>query len=180
MWSRNCVNLYYSLSFLPLLIFPCTIKSRSSLLAPSHPGGPGKRAVKRLWCGCGIFLLVFSFVSRFISVYFKVCVFVYPVGHVHWVMQYWWTGKTPNAISCWVTSTVVQVFSSYLCSGMQYLPVLLYRYAMKCLDKKRIKLKGGETLALNERIMLSLVSTEVTRLKCTLFYSLLFVSMLFW
>jgi len=33
---------------------------------------------------------------------------------------------------------------------------------MKCLDKKRIKLKGGETLALNERIMLSLVSTEVS------------------
>jgi len=27
---------------LPLLIFPCTIKSRSSLLAPAHPGGPGK------------------------------------------------------------------------------------------------------------------------------------------
>jgi len=45
---------------LPLLIFPCTIKSRSSLLAPAHPGGPGKRAVKRLWCGgcggCHIFL----------------------------------------------------------------------------------------------------------------------------
>ena len=36
---------------LPLLIFHCTIKSRSSLLAPAHPGGPGKRAVKRLWCG---------------------------------------------------------------------------------------------------------------------------------
>jgi len=35
--------------FLPLLIFPCTIKSRSSLLAPAHPGGPGKRAVKWLW-----------------------------------------------------------------------------------------------------------------------------------
>jgi len=35
---------------LPLLIFPCTVKSRSSLLAPTHPGGPGKRAVKRLWC----------------------------------------------------------------------------------------------------------------------------------
>jgi len=41
---------------LPLLIFPCTIKSRSSLLAPAHPGGPGKRAVKRLWCDgrCGL------------------------------------------------------------------------------------------------------------------------------
>ena len=25
---------------------PCTIKSRSSLLAPAHPGGPGKGAVK--------------------------------------------------------------------------------------------------------------------------------------
>ena len=36
---------------LPLLIFPCTIKSRSSLLALAHPGGPGKRAVKWLWCG---------------------------------------------------------------------------------------------------------------------------------
>ena len=34
---------------LPLFIFPCTMKSRSSLLAPAHPGGPGKRAVKRLW-----------------------------------------------------------------------------------------------------------------------------------
>jgi len=29
---------------------PCTIKSRSFLLAPAHPGGPGKRAVKWLWC----------------------------------------------------------------------------------------------------------------------------------
>jgi len=27
---------------LPLLIFPCTIKSTSSLLAPAHPGGPRK------------------------------------------------------------------------------------------------------------------------------------------
>jgi len=39
---------------LPLLIFPRTMKSRSSLLVPAHPGGPGKRAVKRLWwwwCG---------------------------------------------------------------------------------------------------------------------------------
>jgi len=38
------------------------------------------------------------------------------------------------------------------------------RYAMKCLDKKRIKMKGGETLALNERIMLSLVSHGVIKL----------------
>jgi len=34
---------------LPLLIIPCTIKSRSFLVAPAHPVGPGKRAVKRLW-----------------------------------------------------------------------------------------------------------------------------------
>jgi len=34
---------------LRLLIFTCTIKSRSSLLALAHPGGPGKRAVKWLW-----------------------------------------------------------------------------------------------------------------------------------
>ena len=36
---------------LPLLIFSCTIKSRSSLLALAHLGGPGKRAIKWLWCG---------------------------------------------------------------------------------------------------------------------------------
>lgn len=39
-------------------------------------------------------------------------------------------------------------------------------YAMKCLDKKRIKMKQGETLALNERIMLSLVSTGVSKFSC--------------
>ena len=42
---------------LPLLIFPCTIKSRSSLLALAHPGGPRKRAVKELWCGGGTLVL---------------------------------------------------------------------------------------------------------------------------
>ena len=33
---------------LPLLIFPFTVKSKSSVLALAHPIGPGKRAVKRL------------------------------------------------------------------------------------------------------------------------------------
>jgi len=32
--------------YLPLLIFRCTIKSRSSLLAPAHPGGPRKKGHK--------------------------------------------------------------------------------------------------------------------------------------
>jgi len=36
-----------------VLIFPCTMKSRSSLLALADLGGPGKRAVKRLWW-CGV------------------------------------------------------------------------------------------------------------------------------
>jgi len=40
---------------LPLLIFPCTMKSRSSFLAPAHPGGSGKRAVKGL---CGVVVSV--------------------------------------------------------------------------------------------------------------------------
>jgi len=35
--------------YLPLLIFRSTIKFKSSLLAPAHPGGPGEKAVKRLW-----------------------------------------------------------------------------------------------------------------------------------
>jgi len=56
-------NLYssYSFSALTLLVGQqegylackkCKKKSRSSILAPAHPGGSGKRAVKRLWwCG---------------------------------------------------------------------------------------------------------------------------------
>jgi len=38
--------------YLPLLIFPCTIKSRSSLLAPAHPGGPGKKGRKTVVSVC--------------------------------------------------------------------------------------------------------------------------------
>jgi len=35
---------------LPVVILRSTIRSRRSfLLAPAHPDGPGKRAVKRLW-----------------------------------------------------------------------------------------------------------------------------------
>jgi len=41
---------------LPLLIFPCTIKSRSSLLAPAHPVDPGKMVV----CVCSIFFFFLS------------------------------------------------------------------------------------------------------------------------
>ena len=33
---------------------PLHHKSRCSLLAPAHPGGPGKRAVKRLWLWCDV------------------------------------------------------------------------------------------------------------------------------
>jgi len=39
-----------------LLICPCTIKSRSSLLAQARLRGPRKSAVKRLWWWCGISL----------------------------------------------------------------------------------------------------------------------------
>jgi len=48
---------------LPLLIFSCTIKSRSSLLALAHPGGPGKRAVQRLWCGVVVYVCQSSTVT---------------------------------------------------------------------------------------------------------------------
>ena len=42
----------------------CTVKSRSCLLAPAHPGGPGKRAVKWLWCGSGC-IFVLKLISAF-------------------------------------------------------------------------------------------------------------------
>jgi len=49
-WRQAGLSVYLS-----LLIFPCTIKSRSSLLALAHLGCPRKRAVKWLW-----WLLVFE------------------------------------------------------------------------------------------------------------------------
>ena len=49
---------------LPLLIFPCAIKSRRSLLAPAHLGGPGKRAVKWLgWSGGAVLALCMHVVA---------------------------------------------------------------------------------------------------------------------
>jgi len=61
---------------LPLLIFPCTIKSRSSLLAPDHPGGPRKRAIKRLLCGGGHSCLLIRYLPGLILVTFSTdCVF---------------------------------------------------------------------------------------------------------
>ena len=51
-------------------------------------------------------------------------------------------------------------------------------YAMKCLDKKRIKMKQGETLALNERIMLSLVSTGVSGYRLSSFHPVVLFSFL--
>jgi len=54
---------------LPLLIFPCTIKSRSSLMAPAHPDGPGKRAIKRLCvCVCVFILLLLLSDSRWMAI----------------------------------------------------------------------------------------------------------------
>jgi len=37
---------FYKHCFKVTIIIPCTIKSRRSIQAPAHPGGPGKRAVK--------------------------------------------------------------------------------------------------------------------------------------
>ncbi|XP_045647161.1 beta-adrenergic receptor kinase 2 isoform X2 [Ursus americanus] len=59
------------------------------------------------------------------------------------------------------TSTLFQPYIEEICESLRgnIFQKFMERYAMKCLDKKRIKMKQGETLALNERIMLSLVST---------------------
>jgi len=61
---------------LPLLISPCTIKSRSSLLALAHLGGPRKRAVKRLWCVVVVEVVVVAEVVIIIVVVVSVSVSV--------------------------------------------------------------------------------------------------------
>ena len=58
---------------LPMLIlFPCIMKSRSSLLAPADQGGPGKRGHKMvvMWWFCGCLLATNTWlagVSSFVS-----------------------------------------------------------------------------------------------------------------
>jgi len=56
-----CVSLSLSLSVclsvsvcLCVAVSGSNVKSRSSHLAPAHPGGPGRRAVKRSWCGVAV------------------------------------------------------------------------------------------------------------------------------
>jgi len=65
---------------LPLLIFPCTMKSRSSLLAPAHLGGPAKRAIERLWWW---FLVSYHVTSNFAQ------------------CRYYWTFKGPYFRIAW-------------------------------------------------------------------------------
>ena len=45
----------------PLLIFPCTIKPRSSLLASAHPGGPGKTCHKTV-----VVVVVVTYLSTYL------------------------------------------------------------------------------------------------------------------
>jgi len=45
---------------------PLHQKSRSSLLAPAHPGGPGKRAVKGCSGGGGLVLLTRTRISKLV------------------------------------------------------------------------------------------------------------------
>jgi len=56
---------------------PCTVKSRSSLLAPAYPGGPGQRAINGCVCMCVcvcvcfihclVLLIMLPWISRWIS-----------------------------------------------------------------------------------------------------------------
>jgi len=53
---------------LPQLISPCTIKSRSSLLAPAYPGGPEKRAIKQLCvCACACVRVCVCNIAQYIK-----------------------------------------------------------------------------------------------------------------
>ena len=52
---------------LPLLIFPCTIKFKSSLLAPAHLGGP-RKDVKWLWCGGGVGVVLMLLICKALNI----------------------------------------------------------------------------------------------------------------
>jgi len=90
----------------PLLISPCTVKSRSSLLAPAHPGGPGKRAVSSKRC-CAVFSecrLIPSLLAVFVC---------------RWRSQTWplnWVA-TPNSRTCGLVRDRSVVFCAVFTSS---------------------------------------------------------------
>ena len=104
---------------LPLLILPCTIKSRSSLLAPAHPDGPGKRAMKRLWCGGGgimhnIKSILYS--DRIRSVYCRDSMFI----HMHILVILLGVLWLPLRYSVWQQSMFLLLICGYVeISGTQ-------------------------------------------------------------
>ena len=105
---------------LPLSIFPCTVQSRSSLLALAHLGGPGKRAVNRLWCVVAVYKHAMShsmrtedmtvevrYVRRWVSV---VCFsFHWMIAAVWAVMRVWGWEWRLSELFCVVLSTTVVI-----------------------------------------------------------------------
>ena len=126
---------------LPLLIFPCTIKSRRSLLAPSHPGGPGKRAVKRLW-----FYSAWGVVTLTVVTYMKVQLnvvilhgFVVPWMAVSLIIREGAVSKPglPRALSVDLSSTSVvsvchQWQSGLGSQGVDFCELLLAWWTASC------------------------------------------------
>jgi len=51
------------------------MKSRSSLLAPAHPGGPGKRAIKWLWWWYFAHILTVVYLSKYLVILINACVY---------------------------------------------------------------------------------------------------------
>ena len=70
---------------LPLLISPCTIRSRSSLLAPSHPGGPGKQGHKTV-----VVVVVVVVMALTIVCAFWLCMHVVRQGKIKIILRSTW------------------------------------------------------------------------------------------
>jgi len=98
---------------LPLLISPCTIRSRSSLLAPAHPGGPRKRAVKRLLCSFCVIIIMIHYLCSTL----KSC-----KGHRGAIFRY--TGAPPVLLLLGLVSSVQSYVVSY---EMTYFYLFLYQ-----------------------------------------------------
>jgi len=83
---------------LPLLVFPCTIKSRSCLLAPSHPGGPGKRAVNG--CSSSIVVVAIKLLLLMMFVYYQLFfVAAAELSQTKRQRRWWWRQLYSVAIS---------------------------------------------------------------------------------
>jgi len=116
MLNKLCCSFRFVVCLSSLLIFPCTIESRSSLLAPAHLGVVPERAVKWLWCG----MVVIKSDSDAYRYWWHCCWYLLAEA---WKRQWWVEASHPCCLNLWspyVIGQTIYIFILFLSSSSSF------------------------------------------------------------